>query len=405
METVTNYLVLVLIELEEKDDPQIIFETLNAYGVPLLPSDLIRNYIFLEATRKREDVNLLYENYWKDYDEGDAGFWKVEERQGRLTRPRLDLFLYHFLTYQTERDILIKHLFQEFRAWWSGRSKVAATELQFLRSHSTTFKQLLAPEPGSRLGLFARRLRALDTSTIYPLLLFLLVEEQRIPSSELDGIFSDIESYLVRRTVCNLTTQNYNRLFLTILRNLRQAPQVDRQTIQLLFLEGEGDSVRWPTDEEFRQAWVNNPIYQTTRGRVGMILEALDLQLTTSKQEVVHVTGPLSIEHILPQQWSSSDWPYPACATQGDGNQEGLAAQRSLLLHTFGNLTLLTQRLNSEVSNGPFSQKRSKIAKQSNLRLNTYFQHFKDDDLWAEEQIVERGAELFKTALQVWPRP
>ncbi|HEX8597264.1 MAG TPA: DUF262 domain-containing protein [Chloroflexia bacterium] len=406
MDAITRHLVLVLIDLEDNDDPQIIFETLNAYGVPLLPSDLIRNYVFLEATRRRDDVDSLYQKYWQEYDEGDAGFWKVEERQGRLTRPRLDLFLYQFLTYQTERDIIIKHLFQEFRGWWASRSHIASVELQFLKEHAAVFKGLLAPDLTTRSSLFARRLRALDTATIYPLLLFLLAEKHgAIPGPELDAILTDLESYLVRRAVCGLTTQNYNRVFLSLLRNLRKAPLVDRDAVRQLLLEGEGDSVRWPSDDEFRNAWLNTPVYQTTRGRVTMILEAIDLQLTTSKQEVVHIAGPLSIEHVMPQQWSSTDWPFPAQQEQTGLSQEELLARRSQLLHTFGNLTLLTQPLNSAISNGPFYAKRPKIAEQSNLRLNAYFQQLKDTDQWTEEDILRRGRALFEVACKIWPRP
>ena len=52
MQVLTKHLELVVIELEERDDPQVIFETLNARGEPLLPSDLIRNFVFLRAAQE-----------------------------------------------------------------------------------------------------------------------------------------------------------------------------------------------------------------------------------------------------------------------------------------------------------------------------------------------------------------
>ena len=90
-EALRRYLEIVVIELEQGDDPQIIFETLNARGVPLLPSDLIRNFIFLQADRKGEDITKLYDQYWLPYDADKDYFWKTEEAQGRLKRPRIDL--------------------------------------------------------------------------------------------------------------------------------------------------------------------------------------------------------------------------------------------------------------------------------------------------------------------------
>jgi hypothetical protein len=100
----------VVIELEDRDDPQVIFETLNARGQPLLPSDLIRNFIFLQASGTT-DIDKLYNVYWKDFDEKviastSARFWHVEERQGRLVRPRIDLFIFHYLTMTTEKPDL-----------------------------------------------------------------------------------------------------------------------------------------------------------------------------------------------------------------------------------------------------------------------------------------------------------
>lgn len=103
---------LIVIELESGDDPQIIFETLNARGQPLLPSDLIRNYVFMRVTDT--ESNRLYSSYWQHFDtervaeadeEGESRFWHIEERQGRLLRPRIDLFIFHYLVMHTESDV------------------------------------------------------------------------------------------------------------------------------------------------------------------------------------------------------------------------------------------------------------------------------------------------------------
>ena len=109
-----NSLHVVVIDLGEKDDPQVIFETLNARGQPLLPSDLLRNYIFLRAGRLNEDQEALYLKYWTDFDDD---FWRKEVRQGRLNRPRSDLFMQHFLASRLSTDISAKHLYVEYKHW------------------------------------------------------------------------------------------------------------------------------------------------------------------------------------------------------------------------------------------------------------------------------------------------
>lgn len=397
IDAITKFMQIVVIELEDKDDPQIIFETLNARGEPLLPSDLIRNFVFLEATRRREDVERLYRDYWQhfdEYQEGDASFWKEDERQGRLFRPRIDLFMFHFLVFQTGRDFLITHLFQEYRRWWNELPDSFSVEkrLQIIHKYSQVYKGFfqLSQQP-SRLDLFVHRLSMLDTSTVYPVLLFLFGGEAPIAAGEREGIVIDLESYLVRRLVCRLSSKNYNRIFLTLLRNLRRAEQVDRATVRQLLLELKGDNVRWPDDAEFGRAWMVNPLYQwLTQVRVRMLLEAIDLQLETGKQEQVHIKSSLSIEHIYPQTPLAGAWP---------------PLDQEALVHTLGNLTLLTQNLNSAISNGPFSAKRPEIARQSRLRLNAYFQSYSNDDIWSAADIVKRGAELYEVAHSIWMYP
>jgi hypothetical protein len=76
--------------------------------------------------------------------------------------------------------------------------------------------------------------------------------------------------------------------------------------------------------------------------------------------------------------------------------------RRRHLIHSFGNLTLLTQALNSAVSNGPFPDKRAAVVRQSGLQLNAYFQ---DVEGWDEEAILHRGRRLFDKARSLWPHP
>ncbi|WP_104992461.1 DUF262 domain-containing protein [Deinococcus sp. NW-56] len=95
---------VVTIELEEDDDPQVIFETLNARGEPLQPADLVRNHIFSDASRRGENVQTLFDHYWAPFDE-DGSLWRTDESRGRVTRPQLAWFLTAFLTVKLEEDI------------------------------------------------------------------------------------------------------------------------------------------------------------------------------------------------------------------------------------------------------------------------------------------------------------
>jgi uncharacterized protein with ParB-like and HNH nuclease domain len=74
---------VVEITLEEGDDAQIIFETLNERGEPLLAADLVRNNIFYRADDRKENPEKLFKSLWKPF---EAVFWSEEEKQGRYKK-------------------------------------------------------------------------------------------------------------------------------------------------------------------------------------------------------------------------------------------------------------------------------------------------------------------------------
>lgn len=395
---------LVSIELDGQEDPQSIFETLNARGVPLLASDLLRNFIFQRAAAPA-DAEQLHSRHWARFerldDDDDADgqrFWEVEERQGRLVRARLDLFVQHFLSMKTTREISSGRLFVEYKAWIERDRPYGSDveqELKDLGSFAAGFELLLAPDPATPLGQFAERLRVLDTSTIYPLVLW-LVGSGTVPSAEQAGIYQDLESFLVRRLICGRTTKNYNRLFLQVLRACKAQSVTTRAGFQTLLNAGSGEAVDWPSDAEFEAAWSEIDAYRALKPtRLEMLFRALEEALTTSKTEKVTIHGKLTVEHVMPQTWKQH-WPLP------DGDPDAMRSAREELIHDFGNLTLITQPLNSAVKNGPPAAKLPEIAIRSRLGLNTVFQN---RVTWTEKDIAERSRNLAKLAIKVWPRP
>jgi len=410
-EVVRSYIQLVEIQLDYEDEPQVIFETLNARGIPLEPSDLIRNYLFLEATRQNKDVNALYQQWWKNYDDVDEKknkFWKEQERQGRFKRSRLDLFFFHYLTFQILHEIKMNHMYQEFKDWWEstekkGQPRSIELELEKAQRSSRVFRSLVSPCSDNQLGIFATRLQIMDTTTIYPLLLWLCEKQSTISVDEFNGILQDLESYLIRRQVCRLTTKNYNRFFLAMLNNLSKENPLNRASVQKELLSSNEESAKWPDDELFRKHLTGDPIYLTLSAKkVQMILKALELASRTANQEESNsiINTAVTVEHVMPQGFNPEEWPYPKSYEGIDAPSRWM--QRYNLIHSFGNLTLLTQYLNSEVSNGPFRVKRPEIAKQSLLILNSYFQKFSDDDVWDENTIIQRGEHLADLALRAW---
>ena len=405
---------LVVIELEPGDDSQMIFETLNARGQPLLPSDLIRNFVFMRAASRSEtESERLYTTYWAEFDEAlyedgrsEKRFWHQDERQGRLVRPRIDLFIYHYLTMKTERDIRIGHLFEEFSSWWQGEDGDVATFLADLRRYATLYRDIALPAGSDRMSILAARLSALDTSTVHPLLLYVAgLDDAALPPDGRDQIAEDLESYLVRRFVAGLTPKNYNRFFLALLTKAKHATANGNdlgEAIRAELMRSVEFTSIWPDDAAFRRGWLANPIYVATRSdRSAMLLYALNADMITTKNEEVVLKG-LTVEHLLPQKGRIEDYTYaPMPEDEEDVSPE---TRRKRLLQTVGNLTLLTGPLNTSISNGSFSAKRTAIVNESDLRLNAWMR----TDVrttWDETDILQRGADLFERAARTWPVP
>ena len=75
---------------------------------------------------------------------------------------------------------------------------------------------------------------------------------------------------------------------------------------------------------------------------------------------------------------------------------------RDSAIHTFGNLTILTQALNSSVSNDKWTAKKPKLLEASLLPINFQLHGY---SVWDEEAITRRGKELLERSLRIWPGP
>jgi uncharacterized protein with ParB-like and HNH nuclease domain len=388
-------LILVLIDLSQDDDPQLIFESLNARGTPLLESELVKNFLLHMAESKRMDSKALYDKYWSVFERDEDEFWQREVKQGRLYRARVEIFLQHYLTMRTRQEVSATKLFDTFKAFVGKQNNDPELHLASLRQYGDIFYSFYNAPPNTPEKRFFDRINTLDITTVFPLLLLVFDKYQMSNAEPLHTFLLDLESFFVRRMICSLTTRNYNRLMLDLQSQL-QANDADLATTTRLFLLGhKADSERWPDDDEFQKAFVSEPLYsRINRARLLLVLQALELQLRTAKSEKVTLPGKLTIEHLLPQAWERN-WPLPKQTPEAE-------EEREAVIHTIGNLTLVTGSLNPALSNAAWSGKRPEILKHSTLLLNHYFQH---EPEWAEDEIRIRSRDLFNTAKMIWPRP
>lgn len=404
-EALKTALKIVAIDLGDGDDAQVIFETLNARGEPLLPADLLRNYIFLRAARFDEKPEELYEKYWSTFDED---FWREVVTQGRLSRPRSDLFIQHYLASKQARDIPIKHLFVEYKHWVEREKPFASVqdELAELSRQRDNFRKISISHESNLLGGLAHFLNVFDVSTAYPPLLAML--DLGASDADMAKTATMLESYLVRRAVCGGETKAYNRIFMALTRIIRNKGAT-AEVVRDFLMSLRSATDEWPSDDAVSTAWLNSNAYQLLNNlKLTHVLWRISETYRSSKSETVSNTSPLTVEHIMPQGWISH-WPL-ADGSQGvehawfaDVTVPGVtdSRRRNELIQTFGNLTLITGNLNSSMKNSAWEIKRDAILTNSVAPINGVLNRF---PTWDESTIQLRGRELMGRAMMLWSR-
>lgn len=389
-EVILEHLEMVVIDLGPDDNSQVIFETLNARGTALRAADLIKNALFRTLQDHGRPVEVLYQKYWEALEQPH---WQQMVRQGRLLRPRLDVYIGFFLALLQHREVPSHQLFTTSRNYFGGDADLAEDYLAELHRYAGIFDELEQKRIGTPAeGYILSRLEIVDTQTIVPVLLWLFAHTDGLNR---ERSLTLLESYLVRRAVCRLTAKNYNRLFAELLRRLAVAAGPADQVVESFLLQQDSESGQWPSDTELAESLAGLPLYRLfIRERLQRLLLAFEQHLTTDRTEAVPPSKKLSVEHLLPQSWQEH-WPLPP----GDG----AAAEEELrdnVLHTIGNLTLVTGKLNSSLSNGPWASKHRHLLAHSALTLNRALPGY-----WDGAAISARSAMFARAAALMWPRP
>lgn len=337
---------LVEIQLEEQDDAQIIFETLNDRGTRLQAADLVKNTLFRLAEQQGEDVTALYKQYWQPL---EAPRWREEVTTGRIRRARIDLLLSYWLSIHTGSEVPVERLFADFRIWLKRTTLTAAQILADLAHHGRAMQRMENLQATTATGRLLQVLDLLTTSTPIPVLLHLHARDE-VGDEQRSLAAAAIESFLIRRMVCGLTTKDYNRLFLSILQTIRVAEDATagEQLVKQL-ADQSAPSRYWPDDTEFYAGLLQPNIYRVLRGpRLRVLLGGVETALRRDKSEQQFVpaqVAKLNVEHLIPQKWSQY-YPLPT-----DRPAEEAEQRRDVAVHKLGNLTLTTTKLNSSISN------------------------------------------------------
>ncbi|EHR63454.1 DUF262 domain-containing protein [Saccharomonospora cyanea] len=391
--TLCDLLKVVSITLEPGDNAQVIFETLNARGTPLLSLDLVKNAVFRLATNQSHDTDALYEHVWRP--QLDDDYWRQKRRQGRLNRPTGELFLMHWLTMRLGNVIPATELFATFnkRVLTGGvDAKALINELCSDAAVMRSFDEFPAESPEGR---FFARLTLLDAGTVLPIVL-LLFRSPEVSTHRRRRALHMLESWLARRALMRMTAKNYNRLIPTLVGKLKENLEHADDALHAGLAGSAAMVSRWPDDEELRDFLMTRDVYGTvSQPRIVMALAAVEESLRAEKSEHLPSDRKLTLEHLLPQDWKTH-WPLPDSASPS--GEDARAAR----LHRLGNLTIVTHPLNAAMSNSDWKTKRAALNQHSVLLLNSRLSRREE---WNEEAIDERGEWLAQRLIDIWPGP
>lgn len=369
-------LLVVEIALERgRDDPQLIFESLNSTGLDLTQADLIRNYVLMRLAPNEQDD--LYRHYWRP----------MEERLGPVGPEGFDRFVRDYLTMRTAQIPRVDQIYRAFKACVAASGESPTDVAKDLHRFSAYYAKLVSgAEEDAQVKAALADINTLKVEVAYPFLLDVLDDhaENKIARDDLVQVLRIVESYVFRRAVAGVPTNALNKIFASLSREVDEERYLESLRAALLLKEGSG---RFPRDEEFRRELLAKDIYNF-RNRTYL----LDKLENHGRKERVDVSA-YTIEHVMPQNPElSPEWQ----------NELGAEWQRIQAehLHTLGNLTLTGY--NSELSDRSFADKLTMPGgfKDSPIRLN---ESVRAHAQWTEDAIRQRGGELADLAVKVWP--
>jgi hypothetical protein len=351
----------------------LIFESLNFKGSPLTQADLVRNYYLMRF--QVSDQQHIYDHLWLP----------MQNRLGEHLNDFMWRYMMMVTGVATRKGEIYTQLKKQLQNQKTEDVKESLKEMARYAEYYETFVTPTTERHPSAARQLAR-LRRWEVEIARPLLLA-LAQRRREGGVNDDGYIralQAIESYVVRRTVCEIPTNTLQKVFIDL------APQLaagESAAWLIQVLAGQTGVRRWPTDDEFKARWVTYPIYGYRSDRCKLVLESLEDACRHREGASYDLA---TVEHIMPQSLSD-DW-----RTDLGDAADALAATH---LNTIGNLTLTAY--NSELSNANFSRKRVTYA-NSHYELTRTLTTVKK---WDAAAIEARAQDLLKLAKDIWWRP
>lgn len=369
-----------------RDEPQLVFESMNSTGLDLETSDLVRNYMLMGCSMAEQ--NALYADYWLP----------MERVLGSLS---FDAFLHDWMVVTLKRPVSKnRYMYSEFKRFAADSSLPRMERTRGLLENMLEYAGYYAAikgiaSAGSGDANVDRRLasiQTLDSTVTDPMLLYMFAawKHERITRDGLRRMLADLESYLFRRMICSVSSNGLNKLVPSLIAKLESAEDDPAETFAALLLTETAKATRMPTDKEFRQTLLGENLYRPA-SRCKYLLAGLE---NHNHPKDPRSFDEYTVEHIMPQNaMAHAEW----------RDMLSDPGRFPLLVNSLGNLTLTAY--NSELSDGTFEQKKNRAIGGYSSEYLSISAELHDATQWDEQAIARRGVRLADLALQVWTSP
>lgn len=372
---------IVYIKLDDRDNAQQIFESINSTGERLTASDLIRNFIMMD--KSNEEQTILYRTYWR----------RLEEVFNN-SRAMEDFFRYYLAAIMGKYSA--KHvLYQAFKNYWyEERKKYSDAELlEKLVRYSNYFASLYYKAPTGKYSEILSDFQSLESMMPAPFVLELsewYYKDKRITEEQYFEVIKVLNNYQIRRYFNGDDTSRVSKAFPAYIKNVqRQAEKSGFENIvdiviYVLVTRNQSNNMAVPTDKSLKANLSNANAYTMRLTR--WLLEKIE----NSDNSATLDMSKLSIEHIMPQT-STSYWEEQANVFGEDYTG---------LVNTIGNLTLVSKPDNSAAGNKDFKTKKRIFEDTLHIRMNKNLYGMTE---WTSKSITDRSAELIDRLISMYP--
>lgn len=396
----------VVIDIEQDEDEQKIFDSINSTGIKLTATDIIKNALLDRAIKLQTDYEMLYKKYWENIFEGkNIDFWDSEVATGRLKRTQSEIFLHAFAIikgfFDAEKSLekLSASYKDEIKKLDKNSIDTFLKELKQYADIYFNFPKIVFSSDKNKATNFAfddyelrlfHILKVADVNTIMPLLLKLKALYGK-DETILKECYEILEIFVINCYVLNATTKDYNKLFAKMTLELDDKNSI----ISIKNHLKERTATPLPNHSQ-----IENALKSTSKNldnkRAKLVLFWIELfRRHNNPNDIKELNYKYELEHLMPQKWEEN-W------TEIGKDKE----TAETLIYQIGNMTLLNGSLNASISNakwieklGNEKSKKNCIKKCADLLVT---REILDKKEWNATEIETRTKNLIKEFFEIW---